>query len=49
MIASSVPTPGYLVLDPAGHLLGRVELPLHPDLSAAGTVLLRRELPKLGN
>jgi hypothetical protein len=47
MIAQSRPTPGYLVLDSEGKLLGRVDLPLHPDLLARGTVLLRREFPRL--
>ena len=47
MIAHSNPTPGYLVLDDAGKLLGRVDLPLHPDLLARGTVLLRREFPRV--
>lgn len=45
MIAHTRPTPGYLVLNPQGKLLGRVDLPLHPDLLAAGTVLLRRMTP----
>ena len=47
MIAQSRPTPGYVVLDAAGKLLGRVDLPLRPDLLAIGTVLLRREMPRI--
>jgi len=47
MIAQSRPTPGYLVIDDEGKLLGRVDLPLRPDLLAVGTVLLRRETPQL--
>ena len=49
MIASREPVPGYTVLDPKGRPLGRVELPRKPDLLEKGTVLLRRELPRLGN
>jgi hypothetical protein len=45
MIAESRPIPGYVVLAPDGKLLGRVDLPLRPDLLAAGTVLLRRPTP----
>ena len=45
MIAHTRPTPGYILLAPDGKLLGRVDLPLHPDLLAAGTVLLRRMTP----
>jgi hypothetical protein len=48
MIAQSRPTPGYLVFDEAGKPLGRVDLPLRPDLLAVGTVLLRRESPAVG-
>ena len=47
MIAQSRPIPGYVVLDDAGKPLGRVDLPLRPDLLAVGTVLLRREVPQL--
>jgi len=47
MIAQSRPTPGYVVLTPNGTLVGRVELPLRPDLLAVGTVLLRRTMPAL--
>ena len=47
MIAQSRPTPGYLVLDESGKPLGRVDLPLRPDLLAVGTVLLRREIPRI--
>ena len=47
MIAQSRPTPGYVVLTPNGTPLGRVDLPLHPDLLAVGTVLLRRTMPAL--
>ena len=49
MIASREPVPGYTVLDPQGHPLGRVELPRKPDLLEKGTVLLRREFPKIAN
>jgi hypothetical protein len=49
MIAQSRPIPSYIVLTPNGTLLGRVELPLHPDLLAVGTVLLRRTMPALDN
>ena len=45
MITSLEPVPGYTVLDPQGHPLGRVELPRRPDLLEKGTVLLRREIP----
>jgi len=47
MIAQTRPTPGYLVLESDGKLLGRVDLPLHPDLLALGTVLLRRDMPRV--
>ena len=49
MIAQSRPTPGYVVLTPNGTPVGRVELPLHADLLTRGTVLLRRDLPRLPN
>ena len=47
MIAQTRPTPGYVVLTPNGTPLGRVDLPLRPDLLAVGTVLLRRSMPAL--
>ncbi|HET7041267.1 MAG TPA: hypothetical protein VFI13_04585 [Gemmatimonadales bacterium] len=49
MIAELRPVPGYTVLDALGRPLGRVELPRVPDLLSKGTVLLRREQPKLGH
>lgn len=49
MIASREPIPGYTVLDPQGHPLGRVDLPRKPDLLDRGTVLLRREIPRIPN
>ena len=49
MITRFEPTPGYLVLAPDGTVLGRVDLPLRPDLLAVGTVLLRRTEPRMQN
>lgn len=47
MIARFEPTPGYLVLAPDGRVLGRVDLPVRPDLLSRETVLLHREIPWL--
>ena len=47
MIAESRPIPGYVVLAPNGKVIGRVDLPLRPDLLAIGTVLLRRAMPMI--
>ncbi len=47
MITRFEPTPGYVVLTPNGTPVGRVDLPLRPDLLAVGTVLLRRPEPRL--
>ena len=47
MITTPQPTPGYLVLAPDGRVIGRVDLPLRPDLLAIGTVLLRRAIPMI--
>ena len=47
MISTPRPLPGFLVTDPQGRLLGRIDLPREPDLVAAGTVLLQRNTPNV--
>jgi hypothetical protein len=48
MIAQNSPASGFLILDGRGAPLGRIELPREADVRvSAGTVLLRREMPRV--
>ena len=48
MIAQNDPETGFLILDGRGTPLGRIELPREADVRiSAGTVLLRREMPRV--
>lgn len=45
MISQPQPAPAFLILDPQGHPLGRIESPKSPELLSGATVLLRRPMP----
>lgn len=45
MISQPQPAPAFLILDPQGHLLGKIERPESPEVLGGATVLLRRPMP----